>query len=63
MSDFDKTKDLQRLEQGFATLGDIYPPLWRRMYGNCISEGFSEMQAMELVKTWILSQGSGGARA
>ncbi len=43
----------QSIEQGMAFIGNSLPPLWRRIYVNCISEGFSESQAMELLKVYV----------
>jgi hypothetical protein len=44
-----------RLEQNMARFGDIFPPLWMRMYRNLQSSGFSEAQAFDLLQTYILA--------
>lgn len=41
-------------EQASARMADTCPPMWRRLYCNSVIEGFTEYQAMELVKTFIL---------
>lgn len=55
-----KMQELQNLEQSGATLGDFLPPLWRRLHENLIKEGFTETQAFDLLKSYIL--GSSGGR-
>lgn len=45
-------------EQVMAEIADRMPSFWFRMYSNCIREGFSETQAMDLVKTHILGLAS-----
>ncbi|KKM86805.1 hypothetical protein LCGC14_1275260 [marine sediment metagenome] len=47
--------DLHDLEQSIAVMGDMFPPLWRKMYTRSIEEGFTEEQAFALVQTYILS--------
>jgi len=32
------------------------PRLWRQLYLNLMKEGFTEIQALELVKVWINKQ-------
>lgn len=46
-----------RADQALAAALDSLPPAWFRLYTNCILAGFSEQQAMEMVKTFILSAG------
>lgn len=50
------------MDQATAFLGDILPCLWRRLYRNCVTEGFSDVQALELVKTFIMSQNPIGSK-
>lgn len=47
-------------DQGMTYLGESLPPLWRKLYENCIAEGFTELQAMQLVRTYI--HGNSGGR-
>jgi hypothetical protein len=49
-----------KMDQATAMLGDVMPPIWRRMFENSVEAGFSEEQAMSLVKTYILAQCPGG---
>lgn len=57
------TPEQQRqFDEGAALLGDSLPGLWRRMYENCITHDFTEQQAIELVKAYILSQCPHGIR-
>jgi len=44
-----------KLDQSSALISEVCPPHWRRLYENCIREGFLENQAFELVKTYILA--------
>ena len=46
------------IDQSFEMMVEIFPPLWRGLFEGCREKGFTEEQAMELVKTYILSQGS-----
>lgn len=50
------------IEQGMAFVIEHWPPLWKRLLERCIEEGFNETQAFELVKTYIISQGSNGTK-
>ncbi len=52
-------KERAELDQQTALVADLLVPLWRRLYINCIKEEFTELESMELVKTYIMSQGSG----
>lgn len=58
MSRDERTREMQKLEQCSATVGDMYPPLWRRIYVNLLSEGFNKQQAMSILKVYILAQNS-----
>lgn len=44
-------------DQAIASVGYLYPSLWWNLYQGCKDKGFSETQAMELVKAYILSIG------
>lgn len=48
------------LDQSRAAIIEVFPSIWRGLYLACVKEGFSELEAMELVKTYILSQGNNG---
>ncbi len=48
-------KDLAGFDQAIKLMSDSFPPLWWNMFNNCKKEGFTEPQAMELVKTFITS--------
>ena len=50
-------QEQQKLEQGAALVADAFPPLWKRLHENLLKEGFDQTQAMELLKTYILSNG------
>ena len=56
MTDPDRRNDIEKhakFEQDMAKLGDILPGHWRRIYENLKTEGFTESQAMELLKAYI----------
>ena len=40
-------------DQTIALLAEIYPNQWRRMYLGLVKEGFTESEAMELLKSYI----------
>lgn len=46
-------KESQKFDQGAAFLGDALPALWWRMYNNMLLSGFSEEQAMSLLRTYV----------
>lgn len=33
---------------------DLLPPLWWGLYQECKQQGFTNYEALELVKTWIM---------
>ena len=43
------------LDQAAAFLAEAIPPTCRSIYTGLIQEGFTEAQAMDLVKTWLMS--------
>lgn len=53
----DKMRKRAEFDQMSAEVGDSFPGLWRRIYLNCVKEGFTAVESMDLVKTWILSVG------
>lgn len=55
-------KQQSEVDQSAAYLGEAFPPLWRRLYENCIERGFSESESLKLVQTYILSQCRYGIR-
>ena len=46
------------IDQSFEMMVEMLPPLWRGLFEGCKAKGFTDDQAMELVKIYILSQGS-----
>jgi hypothetical protein len=46
------------LEQNTALVTELWPPLWKQLYDALLKQNFSEVQALELLKTYILSSGS-----
>lgn len=50
------------LDQATAVVAETMPPMWRRIYLRCIEEGFSEDQALLLVRTYIAAFGFGGVK-
>ena len=43
-------------EQGTAALIEMLPPLWRGLYIGCVEQGFTGQDALDLVRTYIMSQ-------
>lgn len=52
-------KDVAKFDQSTEFITKSFPALWRGLYLNLVESGFSETQAMDLLKTYILSMGSG----
>lgn len=44
------------IDQSIAAMRNLFPRAWRQMYLGAVDAGFTEAQAMDLVKTYILSQ-------
>lgn len=51
-------KAAQKIDQGMAMVADRLPAFWRRIYDNTLAAGFDQYQAMDLLKTYILSCGA-----
>lgn len=45
----DQSAELQRLDQSLAVMADTFPPMWHRMYRNCIDAGFDKDQAQRII--------------
>ncbi len=45
------------LDQQAAMIGDMLPPLWRRIYLGCIEQGFSDVDSLRLVIAYIAQSG------
>ena len=50
------------LDQGMMEMIEMWPPMWKAFYEKCKEEGFTEPQAFDLVKTFILSHNPHGIR-
>lgn len=46
------------LEQNLAMASEVYPCLWYSLYRSLIKEGFESNEALDLVKTYILANGT-----
>lgn len=49
----DYAKRRAEMDQLIALMVDSYPPQWRQLYLALLKEGFSEGEAIELLKTYI----------
>ncbi len=58
----ERPDDTSKMDQSAALLGDILPPLWRRIYIGCVDQGFDESESFKLVQTYILGQNPNGTR-
>lgn len=56
----DQIRQKAKLDQGMALIADTFPPMWRRVYDECLNAGFEEAQAFKLLQTYILSMGTSG---
>ena len=50
------------LDQHLSMMRDQMPAVWWAMYQGCLDKGFDKYQSMNLLQTWIISQGTGGCR-
>ena len=46
-------RDIAAMDQASSELVNTQPALWWGLYSKCISEGYNEKQAMQLVVTFI----------
>lgn len=53
-------KQIAELDQSFSLMGETFPPLVRRMYEGFVKEGFTEDQAFDLAKLYLLSLSPNG---
>lgn len=54
--------DRSEIEQGMMGLRDITTRAWWNIYQGCLSQGFDERQAFNLLQTYILGQNPNGSR-
>lgn len=52
--------ELRRYDQTSALMADLLPPVWRRLFDNLTGLGFTEDQALSLVRTFV--HGAAGGR-
>lgn len=52
-------EEISKFDQDAAFLGDVLPPLWKRLYDRCLEVGFSEEQAFLLVRTYVFGAAGG----
>ena len=50
------------IDQAAALLSDNFPPMWRRLYEALLDQGFTEVESMKLLQTYILSNSPNGVR-
>jgi hypothetical protein len=48
-------EQIQKMDQATALIAETYPPMLRRFYMGCISEGFAVDQALALTVTLLQS--------
>lgn len=51
-------EDLAKYDQSFALVADMLPAFWWRLYKSLVAQGFAEAQALDLLKTYIMANGS-----
>lgn len=44
---------IRQMEESITVVSDFFPKLWKALFDSCIREGFTECQAMDLVKTYM----------
>ncbi len=48
-------KDIADFDQSAKLIVDSFPSVWWGLYSNLLKEGFDSVQALDLLKTYILS--------
>lgn len=51
-------KEKAEMDQSMVLVVDMLPLIWYNLFVNLCKQGFSELQALDLIKTYIMSQGS-----
>jgi len=51
------------IDQASAWLAECLPPLWWSLFEGCLQAGFTESNAIDLVKTYIVANNAIGFRA
>lgn len=51
--DKSKTRQIHEMEQATAFVATMLPPMLKRFYDNCKSEGFSEEHALRMVLVYL----------
>lgn len=46
-------ENISKIDQGIALMREFYPPALWALYESSQEQGFSESQAMEIVKHWL----------
>ncbi len=54
-----KPEDVQKYDQASAFIAEAMPPFWRQLFDGCVKEGFSEDQALQLVKAHLFASAGG----
>ncbi len=49
-----------KIDQSTALMAEMWPPMWRNIYLSLVKEGFTEVESLDLLKVFILSQGTHG---
>lgn len=47
------------LDQAKAEIEEVLPGMWWGLYNGCVKEGFTELQAIDLVKAFIRKPSEG----
>ena len=55
-----KDSDRASIDQGVALNSEYLPIMWRGLHDGCLAQGFTESQALSLVKAYILANGTNG---
>lgn len=48
------------LEEAMVTMREVIPRTWWNIYQGCLESGFSPLQSMQLLHTYILAQNPNG---
>jgi len=52
-------KTCAKMDQDREVLGELLPPLWRKLFTGCRREGFSKRESLTLVQTFIMTMAHG----
>jgi hypothetical protein len=58
--ELERLKKLHDMDQNLSKIADFFPRLWRQIYLRLLEEGFNEVDAMQILKAYVIGSIGGG---